>query len=91
MNTRIVGIGLVTVLGLTFLAAWLSREPVGAQEKPAPSLQKWEYKIVLPDSIEDPRANQAQFDKLGAEGWELCAMHSGTPRPNYCVFKRPKR
>ena len=90
MSTRTVGIGLATVLGLILLAAWLSREPVGAQEKPAPILQKWEYKIVLPDNVEDPRANQAQFDKLGAEGWELCAVHSST-RPNYCVFKRPKR
>jgi hypothetical protein len=82
--------GLAVILGLILMVAWLSREAVGAQEKPVPALQKWEYKIVRPDNVEDPLANQTQFDKLGAEGWELCAAHSST-RPNYCIFKRPKR
>ena len=90
MSMKTATVGLSAVLGLTLLVAWFSREPVSAQEKPAPAVQKWEYKIVLPDNVEDPRANQTQFDKLGAEGWELCAAHSST-RPNYCVFKRPKR
>lgn len=90
MMNRTGVIGLAALVGLILLAAWFSREPVGAQEKAGPVLQKWEYKIVLPDNAEDPRANQTQFDKLGADGWELCAAHSST-RPNYCIFKRPKR
>jgi hypothetical protein len=82
--------GMAAVLGLILAIAWLLREPVHAQEKPVPTLQKWEYKIVLPNKADDPLANQSQFDQLGAEGWELCAAHSST-RPNYCIFKRPKR
>ena len=83
-------IGLTMALTLIVLVAWLSRGPAVAQDKPVTALQKWEYKIVLPQSVTDPRDNQAQFDKLGAEGWELCAAHSST-RPNYCIFKRPRR
>jgi hypothetical protein len=90
MIKKTAAISLAPALGLILLVTWLSRAPVGAQEKAAPSVQKWEYRIILPDNVEDPRANQAQFDKLGADGWELCVAHSST-RPNYCVFKRPKR
>lgn len=88
MTKKLGMIGLAVVCVLLLLAGWPSREPTGAQEKPA--VQKWEYKIILPDRADDPLANQGQFDRLGAEGWELCAAHSST-RPNYCVFKRPRR
>jgi hypothetical protein len=82
--------GLGAALVLILLVAWASRDSIAAQEKAAIAVQKWEYKIVLPDNIEDPRANQGHFDKLGSDGWELCVAHSST-RPHYCVFKRPKR
>jgi hypothetical protein len=89
-KTRV--IGLAVVLGVVLLATRFSREPVSAQEKPVPRLEKWEYKIVLPDNgpDNDPRANQVEFNKLGTEGWELCVAHIGN-RPEYCIFKRPKR
>lgn len=90
MLSKSANVGLTVILGLALLGAWFSRERVGAQEKPAALVQKWEYKIVLPNNTEDPLLNQAQFDKLGVDGWELCVAHSST-RPHYCVFKRPKR
>ena len=73
-------IALAAVLGLLLLAVWQSSQPIRAQDKPPPAVPKWEYKIVLPDNVEDPQANQTQFDKLGAEGWELSAAHSSTRR-----------
>jgi hypothetical protein len=92
MLNRTVCIGLAVAFGLVVLVVKFSLEPVSAQEKAAPTVPKWEYKVVLlengPDN--DPRANQAEFNKLGAESWELCALHSSN-RPNFCIFKRPKR
>jgi hypothetical protein len=92
MSYRTLGIGLSVALGLVLLVAGLARGPVSAQEKAAPAAQRWEYKVVLLDNgrDNDPRANQGNFDKLGAEGWELAALHSGS-QPGYCVFKRPRR
>ena len=87
MTGKVSAYGLSAVVGAV-VVAWLARGSAGAQERPAPAAQKWEYKIVYPDN--DPLANHAGFNKLGADGWELCVMHSGT-RPAYCVFKRPAR
>lgn len=94
MNKNIGVIGVAFVLGMILLVARFAREPIHAQEreKPAPAVQKWEYKIVILDNGRDldPRNNGAAFNKLGAEGWELCTAHSST-RPEYCIFKRPLR
>jgi hypothetical protein len=89
MTHKAASIGL-SLIAFLLLVAWFSRDPASAQNKAGPAFQKWDYKIVLPDNVEDPRANQAQLDKLGTEGWELCVAHSST-RPNYYIFKRPKR
>jgi hypothetical protein len=90
MMNRACVCGLAAALVLILFAAWASRDSIGAQEKATVAVQKWEYRIILPDNVEDPRANQNRFDKLGSDGWELCVMHSST-LPHYCVFKRPKR
>lgn len=80
---------IAAVVGVVLFFITSSREPARAQAQPA---QKWEYKIVLLDNgaDQDPRNNQAAFNKLGADGWELAAIHSAT-RPEYSVFKRPQR
>jgi hypothetical protein len=90
MTRKTVGVGLALALGMALLFGWLSRQPIGAQEEAPPAVQKWEYKVVLPDDALDPRKNEAQFNRLGADGWELCAAQGNTS-PNYCIFKRPKR
>jgi hypothetical protein len=87
MINRVAAVGLSGSVCAILLAVWFSHSPATAQERPA--AQNWEYKIVLLEG-DDPRANQADFNKLGADAWELCALHSGT-RPPFCVFKRPRR
>jgi hypothetical protein len=80
----------VLVLVLIGWGIQLARSPLSAQEAKktdANAVHKWEYKVVLPENIEDPRLNQSQFDKLGAQGWELCGLTGNTP--SYIVFKRP--
>jgi hypothetical protein len=89
----LVGAAMVAVLILS--AAWLSRGPVAAQEKPAQPLQKWEYKQVnvLPAGVSEM---EARLNKLGSEGWELCTtvvpVGRGTDEFTVSfIFKRPKR
>jgi hypothetical protein len=68
----------VTLLGgaiavvLVLSLAWVARGPVAAQEPPAQPLQKWEYKQlnVLPAGVS---AMEVELNKLGSEGWDLCA------------------
>jgi hypothetical protein len=90
MNTKNIAVGMLAIVGLVLLLASYSLQRVNAQEQASPAVQKWEYKVVLPESVQDPLVNQAQFNRLGAEGWEMCAVHSST-LPNYCVFKRSRR
>jgi hypothetical protein len=87
MTSKVTGSGLAVLIVILAVAA-LARPAVVHQEQPAPAAPRWEYRVVLPE--DDPRENRAGFNKLGAEGWELSVMHSGT-RPHYCIFKRPKR
>ena len=87
MNRKPSPAGLAVLAVLIVLIGWYSRGPVAAQEAAPRRPQKWEYKIVLPTSQADPLLNQPQLDKLGTEGWELCAAHSST-LPHYFIFKR---
>ncbi len=89
MNTSKMVLGWTLMVSLALLAGWVLA-PAAAQDVPAAGAPKWEYKIVLPDSAEDPIANQAQLDRLGAMGWELCSAHSAS-RPHYFIFKRIKQ
>ena len=77
------------------LIAWGAREPAAAQEKPAPAVPKWEYKAVhVPVAQVTEKEGVAQFNTLGAEGWELCGTVSAAEgRVNWgvFVFKRPRR
>jgi hypothetical protein len=77
------------------LIAWASREPASAQEKAAPVVPKWEYKVVhVPVAQLTEKEGEAQFNQLGAEGWELSGtVSASTNRVNWgiFVFKRPRR
>jgi hypothetical protein len=88
-------VGAATGCFLILFVASLSRGPVAAQEKPAPPLQKWEYKVVnvAPVAVSQ---TEASLNKLGSEGWELCATVVPTARGTdeflvSFIFKRPKR
>jgi Domain of unknown function (DUF4177) len=88
-------VGASVALLLVLCGAWFSRGLVAAQEKPAQPLQKWEYKLVkvAPTAVSEM---EASLNKLGAEGWELCATVVPFRRADeeYLVsfiFKRPKR
>ena len=59
-----------TCAAVALVIAPLSRGPAVAGEKAALTAQKWEYK-VLQRTIADPNV-EAAFNKLGADGWELC-------------------
>ena len=84
-------LGASTALVFILSIAWFAREPATAQKKPAKNLQKWEYKIKL--RFTNALAEET-FNKLGSEGWELCATPSfnieGKPAI-FVIFKRPKR
>jgi hypothetical protein len=89
----IVGSAMVGVLVLT--VAWSLREAAVGQERRAQPLQGWEYKVV---DVAPLAVNQteATFNRLGSEGWELCATVVPFRRADeeYVVsfiFKRPKR
>ncbi len=92
-KTCAVTLAACAVVGLAF--AWLSREPAAAQDKPAHAGVKWEYKIVhKPVAQLTEKEGQAEFNKLGEDGWELCATISTTSSRGpwgVFVFKRPKR
>jgi hypothetical protein len=47
-------------------------------------MQKWEYKII------NEAFTQAKLNKIGQQGWQLCAVvyEPGEPTP-YFYFKRP--
>ena len=80
--------GLVLILALV----WHSRGPALAQEKPALALQKWEYKVESVNTVAVFQAEK-RFNKLGAQGWELCATERNGEKEGitFVIFKRPKR
>ena len=49
-------------------------------------MQKWEYRVVGWDEIENAARREELFNQLGQEGWELVLV---TDDYAY-VFKRPK-
>jgi hypothetical protein len=78
-----------------FALTLVSRDPAPAQEKPAAAVQKWEYKVVQKAVAElNEKDAVAEFNGLGAEGWELSTTISLTIRTmpyGAFIFKRPKR
>ena len=92
MMRKVHVLGAATVLVLILSVAWFTRGPVAAQEKPAQVLQKWEYKVVpVPALAIDQEGNK--LNKLGSEGWELCATERSGLKEGvtFIIFKRPKR
>ena len=98
--TKVYVSALVASVAFFLLFAWTTRQPVEAQVKPAPAVPRWEYKVVTKVTRDmtdlKPGVLETEFDKLGAQGWELCASAHPTPStaapPAVAfVFKRPKR
>ena len=92
MMRKVHVLGAATGLVLILSVAWCTRGPVAAQEKPAQVLQKWEYKVVpVPALAIDQEGNK--LNKLGSEGWELCATERSGVKEGvtFIIFKRPKR
>jgi hypothetical protein len=91
----IVGSAMVVVLILT--VAWAPHEFAVGQEKRAQPLPGWEYKVVnvAPLAVSQTET-ETTFNRLGSEGWELCATVVPFRRVDEeylvsLVFKRPKR
>jgi hypothetical protein len=86
MSRRATGAG-AAVLAVAF--TFWGEPTTGAQEKgkaaPPPSVVRWEYKIFpgAPD--------EREFNKLGADGWELATSVHPAGGPPTHTFKRPVR
>jgi hypothetical protein len=87
-------LGAATVLVVILSIAWLTRDPVAAQKKPAPVSQKWEYKVKAVSALALDHQEKS-CNKLGSEGWELCATErnseNGAKGVTFIIFKRPER
>jgi hypothetical protein len=92
---RTCGVAAAACAAAALLVVWVWREPAAAQDKGAPAVPKWEYKAVhVPVAQMTEKEGVAQFNTLGADGWELCGTVSAVDgRVNWgiFVFKRPKR
>lgn len=89
MRGFVTGFGAALVVGVAILLA--GGAPTGAQEKKGPGqggpprpAGQWEYKVVTgPPTAEE-------FNRLGADGWELAASTGTTNTGFYHTLKRPK-
>jgi hypothetical protein len=86
-------LGAATALVFILSIAWFARAPAAAQNKPAQSLQQWEYKVKTVSALALDEGKS--LNKLGSEGWELCATErngeQGAKGVALLIFKRPKR
>jgi hypothetical protein len=87
-------LGASTALVFILSIAWFAREPASAQKKPAQNLQKWAYKVKTVSALALDH-EEASLNKLGSEGWELCATERNSATAakgvTFIIFKRPKR
>ena len=78
------------VIGLVLgsLAIWGRTAP--GQAPAANPRVTWEYQVV---PFNDSELLQEPFKKLGEDGWELVTIDRAPPyaKPNFCIFKRPRR
>ena len=82
--------GALLVIGLGWLHI-ASTEPSAAQAVKQGSVQKWEYTAEIRNT---PDVSIPAFNRLGANGWELCLVTSTTDygsNTTYYIFKRPKK
>jgi hypothetical protein len=93
-KSHVVAVSTAVVLILSIV--WFAREPATAQKKPVlpQNLQKWEYKVKAVSALNLDHEEES-FNKLGSEGWELCATErngeKGAKGVAFVIFKRPKR
>jgi hypothetical protein len=81
--------GILAVVVVVILAVvWMGSESKG--QGPKAKSSQWEYTWEIGvhdnDTNEDIQKATKAWNKLGAQGWELCALDRGV-----AVFKRPKR
>lgn len=73
------------------------KPPAQAKEKekgqpPPPAATKWEYKLVEKGLGEKIKDIEEEFNKFGAEEWELVSPYHTTNAGSVrFLFKRPKR
>ena len=86
----VAAITLSAVVGLASCGNIQTREEGGSSK-----VERWEYKIVSVssasiNSIEDQKKAEAEFNRLGAEGWEMVSsVDTGAGRYHISgVFKR---
>jgi hypothetical protein len=82
---------------LLLLITWFAHQPISAQDRPAPTLTKWEYKVMMRPAGHgyQPAKDEGEFNKLGADRWELCGTvvqsHQQSMFSVAFVFKRSKQ
>ena len=80
---------------LLLLVTGFTHQPVsaqvgGRQDFRAPT--KWEYKVVVTQFyVTNIKDNEAKYNELGEDGWELGGTISYEDNLAAVVFKRPKR
>jgi hypothetical protein len=83
------GMWAVAVAGLVVAVAAYGNAPPPPQPPPLPatprSAQQWEYKVV------NGRPSEADFNRLGVDGWELTTSYSETSGLAHHTFRRIKR
>ena len=87
-------LGFAAVLVGGFFVLFFQVATTQAQEK-KPKEIRWEYKVVSKTLLETSlRGDEAEFNRLGGEGWEMCGTVSPTSgRPILTItyiFKRVK-
>jgi len=69
-------------------AAWFFAGASPTESQAPPRLVQWEYKVYHHGP---PRREDQEFDKLGADGWELVSSTYMLGGVSSHSFKRPKR
>ena len=82
MQRRTWSIAVATVLAVAACFYFDLGSPQAADQREAP-FTRWEYRLV---SITD---GTREFNRLGADGWELCACTGAGSPQGVLFFKRP--
>ena len=94
-RTNLLGLSVAVVVIAVVSTRW---DTASAQEKKAPAKLAWEYKVVAKD-VDDmaPRnasKDQAEFNKMGNDGWEYCETVGPVTNKGvrfvYVVFKKQR-
>ena len=87
MRRSLLAISVMTIAVAILWSGLISWEAANAQARRPPKANAWEYKSVIRGT---PDINIAEFNRLGAEGWELAISVSPRENTTYYLFKRPR-